>query len=128
MRENTSLYLPRVDATLSKHEIYETIENIGLGRIHDIILKSNKTRPYDVKTNSVFVKFIYWFDNEYVNVIRTRLFENNESLYVIYADPWFWKIMAYRRKPVYDMKRISFYTDCSANNKPKSSDHIIECV
>jgi hypothetical protein len=108
MKDNDTLFIPRVDAALSKHEIFAKIENIGLGRIHYVVVKPNKTRTTDEQSNFVFVTFMYWFSSEYVNVILDRLFVKNERLNVIYDDPWFWKIMAYRRKPVKDMKRIAF--------------------
>jgi hypothetical protein len=69
-----------------------TIERI------DIVSKKNDKEN---KFNRVFIHYREWNESENAIIARERLLEGKE-IKIIYDEPWFWKISAYKegeRKP-----------------------------
>jgi len=65
-----------------------------MGEIQRIDVIS-KTTEKGEKFNRVFVHFKRWFSNENSDMARERLL-NGKEIKIVYDDPWFWKVSAYR--------------------------------
>jgi len=65
-----------------------------MGEIQRIDVVS-KTTEKGEKFNRVFVHFKRWFANENADMARERLL-NGKEIKIVYDDPWFWKVSAYR--------------------------------
>jgi hypothetical protein len=65
-----------------------------MGEIQRIDVVS-KTTEKGEKFNRVFVHFKRWFANQNADMARERLL-NGKEIKIVYDDPWFWKVSAYR--------------------------------
>jgi hypothetical protein len=65
-----------------------------MGEIQRIDVVS-KTTEKGEKFNRVFVHFKRWFSNENADMTRERVL-NGKEIKIVYDDPWFWKVSAYR--------------------------------
>jgi len=97
--ENPSLCIPRVNEKITEKEIRRVIEEINIGKIARIdIMKINKSvKGIQYKFKSVFIHFYNWNKNDNAEQAKNRLL-NGKDIKVIYQDPWFWKITAYKYK------------------------------
>lgn len=89
-----SLCIPRVYANITERRIREIFGELFLGEISRIDMirkKSDKGENF----NRVFIHFTTWFGSENADYARKRLLSGNE-IKVVYDNPWFWKISAYR--------------------------------
>ena len=127
------LCIPRVYPNISESRIRRIFDDLNMGTLEriDIVSKYNVkpgARPAEKgeKFNRVFVHFRRWNDTENANIARERLL-NGKEIKIIYDDPWFWKISAYReaeRKPSAPHKSkptLQFDSDDeerSSNSKP----------
>ena len=93
------LCIPRVYANIKEARIRKIFDELDMGTIQriDIITKHSISKPHDKgeKFNRVFVHYSQWNDSENAQIARERLL-NGMEIKVIYDDPWFWKISAYR--------------------------------
>jgi len=115
-----SLCIPRVFPNINEMRIRKIFDELNMGLIQRIDVVS-KTTEKGEKFNRVFVHFSKWNNNETTNLARERLI-NGKEIKIIYDDPWFWKVSAYRPKeesttekkaprPVKRAARISFDED-----------------
>ena len=93
------LCIPRVYPNISESRIRKIFDDLGMGELEriDIVSKTSLkpgANPGD-KFNRVFVHFSRWNNSENANTARERLL-NGKEIKIIYDDPWFWKISAYR--------------------------------
>lgn len=94
------LCIPRVYPNISESRIRRIFDDLNLGALERIDIV-NKNSDKGEMFNRVFVHFRRWNDTENANIARERLL-NGKEIKIIYDDPWFWKISAYResvRKP-----------------------------
>ena len=89
-----SLCIPRVFANIDEKRIHRIFDDLNMGDIHKIDIIS-KTTEKGEKFNRVFVHFKRWFNNSNADTARERLL-NGKEIKIIYDDPWFWKVSAYR--------------------------------
>jgi hypothetical protein len=89
-----SLCIPRVFPNIDEKRIRRIFNDLALGEIQTIDFVSKKTdkgEPF----NRIFVHFRRWFSNQNADTARERLLDGKE-IKIIYDDPWFWKVSAYR--------------------------------
>lgn len=97
---NISLCIPRVFLNIDETRIRNIFNELDLGEIDRIdIIKTSHSLQADKKFNRVFIHFKQWFDSENSNSARERL-QNGKEIKIIYDEPWFWKVSAYRRQQV----------------------------
>ena len=91
-----SLCIPRVFANITQARIRSTIEALNLGEIERIDLVPVRDNNNTNQFQRVFIHFKKW-NNESENACkaRARILDNKE-IKIIYDDPWFWKVSAYR--------------------------------
>lgn len=89
-----SLCIPRVFSNWNETRIRRIFDDLGMGEIQRIDVVS-KTTEKGEKFNRVFVHFKRWFANENADMARERLL-NGKEIKIVYDDPWFWKVSAYR--------------------------------
>jgi hypothetical protein len=91
-----SLCIPRVFANITQARIRSTIEALNLGEIERIDLVPGRDNNNTNQFQRVFIHFKKW-NNESENACkaRARILDNKE-IKIIYDDPWFWKVSAYR--------------------------------
>jgi hypothetical protein len=94
-----SLCIPRVFLNVDEKRIRHIFDELDMGVIQRIDIV-NKTTEKGEKFNRVFVHFARWFDTENAVIARERLLEGKE-IKIIYDDPWFWKVSAYREAKSY---------------------------
>lgn len=89
-----SLCIPRVYSNIDEARIRRVFEELDMGDIQrvDVIGKTNEKGD---KFNRVFVHFKQWNASENANISRERLI-NGKEIKILYDDPWFWKVSAYR--------------------------------
>ena len=92
-----SLCIPRVYTNISEGRIRKIFNDLSLGVIERIDIIS-KTTEKGERFNRVFIHMERWFQNGNASVARERLL-NGKDIKVIYDDPWFWKVSAYRDSP-----------------------------
>jgi hypothetical protein len=94
------LCIPRVYPNISESRIRRIFDDLNMGVLERIDIVSKASEKGE-KFNRVFIHFRRWNDTENANNARERLL-NGKEIKIIYDDPWFWKISAYReaeRKP-----------------------------
>jgi hypothetical protein len=96
-----SLCIPRVFSNIDEKRIRRIFDELNLGIIERVDIV-NKTTEKGEKFNRVFVHFKRWFSNSNSDTARERLL-NGKEIKIIYDDPWFWKVSAYR--PPQEQKR-----------------------
>jgi hypothetical protein len=89
-----SLCIPSVFQSIDEYRIRRVFDDLNIGAIEriDIVQKTNKKGE---KSNRVFIHFRHWFNNKNADTSRERLL-NGKEIKIIYDDPWFWKVSAYR--------------------------------
>ncbi len=88
------LCIPRVYSNINESRIRKIFNDLHMGVLERIDIIS-KTTEKGEKFNRVFVHFHHWNHSENANIARERLLNGNE-IKIIYDDPWFWKISAYK--------------------------------
>jgi hypothetical protein len=92
-----SLCIPRVFSNIDERRIYRIFDDLKLGDIDRInIVRTNNSKGD--KCNRVFIHFTRWYNSRNADTARERLLNGND-IKVIYDDPWFWKVAAYREAP-----------------------------
>ncbi len=92
-----SLCIPRVFSNIGERHIYQIFDDLRLGDISRIdIVRANNAKGE--KCNRVFIHFSRWYNNRNADTARERLLNGND-IKVIYDDPWYWKVAAYREAP-----------------------------
>ena len=125
-----SLCIPRVFSNINEARIRRILAELNLGDIARVDIVSNKSQ--DKSFNRVFIHFNKWNTNENANTARERLI-NGKDIKIIYDDPWFWKVSAYReqtkhhhhnshRRPAGEKKVVSMAFD-SDEDAPKKPAH-----
>ena len=114
-----SLCIPRVFVNIDEKRIHRIFDELNMGDILRIDVVS-KTTEKGEKFNRVFIHFKKWFSNENSDTARERLL-NGKEIKIIYDDPWFWKVSAYREankgplrqeaKPAYKKASLQFDSD-----------------
>ncbi len=112
-----SLCIPRVYSNIDEARIRRVFEELDMGDIQRIDVIS-KTNDKGDKFNRIFVHFKQWNASENANIARERLI-NGKEIKILYDDPWFWKVSAYREparpsgsKPAYrPQKKASIQID-----------------
>jgi hypothetical protein len=89
-----SLCIPRVYPNIDERRIRKTFDDLNLGIIERVDIV-RKTTEKGEKCNRVFIHFSRWFSSRNADTARERLL-NGQDIKVIYDDPWFWKVAAYK--------------------------------
>jgi len=89
-----SLCIPRVFTNWTEQRIRRVFDELGMGEILRIDVVGKNTGKGE-KFNRVFVHFKRWFSNQNADMARERLL-NGKDIKIVYDDPWFWKVSAYR--------------------------------
>lgn len=89
-----SLCIPRLFNNVTEETIRITMNNLQLGVLHKIDI-TNKINKYGDNYKMAFIHFKKWNIDERTNSIRENLI-NGKEVKIIYDDPWFWKVSAYR--------------------------------
>jgi hypothetical protein len=130
-----SLCIPRVYPNISENRIRKIFDDLALGAIDhvDII---GKTTEKGEKFNRVFIHFRRWYTDGNAEVARERLL-NGKDIKIIYDDPWFWKVSAYReqapvsrpdtRQQNHSQKKPTIlFDDEDDNKKPRKQQHNVQ--
>ena len=89
-----SLCIPRVFPNIDERRIRKIFETLNMGEISRVDIVRKNTEKGD-NFNRVFIHWKYWNNSENANISRERLL-NDKEVKIIYDEPWFWKISAYR--------------------------------
>ncbi len=111
-----SLCIPRVFSNIDERRIYQIFDDLRLGDIDRInIVRGNNAKGE--KCNRVFIHFTRWYNSRNADTARERLLNGND-IKVIYDDPWFWKVAAYREAPPsHRVQSDRSVSDRSANDR-----------
>ena len=90
-----SLCIPRVFSNITEARIRKVINDLSMGDIERIDMVS-KTTDKGEKFNRVFIHFRKWADDGNAAIARVRLV-NGKEIKIVYDEPWFWKVSAYRK-------------------------------
>jgi hypothetical protein len=120
-----SLCIPRVYPNIDERRIRKTFDDLNLGIIERVDIV-RKTTDKGEKCNRVFIHFNRWFNSRNADTARERLL-NGQDIKVIYDDPWFWKVAAYKEAPrveeerLYERRREPVRRDSSRERRRDSS-------
>ena len=122
-----SICIPRVFSNIDEKRIRRVIGELNLGDIDRVDIISSKPLDKGEKFNRVFIHFARWNKNENANISRERLI-NGKEIKIIYDDPWFWKVSAYREQQTSahrpskteSTKKVSITFDSDEESRPKS--------
>ncbi len=116
-----SLCIPRVYPNIDERRIRKTFDDLNLGIIERVDIV-RKTTEKGEKCNRVFIHFSRWFNSRNADTARERLL-NGQDIKVIYDDPWFWKVAAYKEAPRVeeDRRREPVRRDSSRERRRDSS-------
>jgi hypothetical protein len=89
-----SLCIPRVFTNWTEARIRGVFDELNMGDIQRIDVLC-KTTEKGEKFNRVFIHFKRWFSNPNADMARERLL-NGKEIKIMYDEPWFWKVSAYR--------------------------------
>jgi hypothetical protein len=117
-----SLCIPRVFPNINKARISKVFDDLKLGEI-DRLDMIQRTSEQGVKFNCVFIHFTKWEDTPEIKKIRESLL-NNKEIKVIYDEPWFWKVSAYRQREVKKKKTMPTIL-LDDNNQKQSTTHTL---
>jgi hypothetical protein len=126
-----TICIPRVFSNINETRIRKVFDDLKMGQIERVDIVS-KTTEKGEKFNRVFVHFKKWNTEGNAQVARERLL-NGKDIKIVYDDPWFWKVSAYRQpdrehqqprqkthqKPAYKKPTIEF--DSDEDQRPVSS-------
>jgi len=124
-----SLCIPRVFANVDENRIRRIFDDLNVGIIERIDIV-RKTTEKGEKSNRVFIHFKHWFNNKNADLSRERLL-NGKDIKIIYDDPWFWKVSAYRetnkaphnvKSDIHSQKRASIQFDSDDDRRPERRD------
>ena len=93
-----SLCIPRAFSNIDESRIRRIFNELDMGEIQRIDIVG-KTTEKGEKFNRIFVHFKKWFVNKNADIARERLI-NGKEIKIVYDDPWFWKVSAYREREV----------------------------
>jgi hypothetical protein len=122
------LCIPRVYPNINEQRIRKIFDDLNMGILEriDIVGKNNGKGD---KFNRVYVHFRRWNTTENAIIARERLL-NGKEIKIIYDDPWFWKISAYRetqRKPNNSGERKSTLAlDFNEERYPRPSKDVFQ--
>jgi hypothetical protein len=102
---NMTLCIPRVFSNIGEKRIRSVFYALKLGHIGRIDIVS-KTSERGERFNRVFIHFERWFDTE--NAFSAlKLLNEGKDIKVIYDEPWFWKVSAYKpNRRVENVKQV----------------------
>ena len=89
-----SLCIPRVYPNISEGRIRKIFDELNIGVIERVDIVS-KTTEKGERFNRVFIHMERWFQSSNACVARERLL-GGKDIKIIYDDPWFWKVSAYK--------------------------------
>ena len=89
-----SLCIPRVFKNITEARIRKTIGELNIGDIERIDVITKTSEKGDA-FNRVFIHFKKWYTEGNAKIARERLLQGKE-IKIIYDEPWFWKVSAYR--------------------------------
>jgi hypothetical protein len=122
-----SLCIPRVFSNITEVRIRKVINDLNMGDIERIDMVS-KTTEKGEKYNRVFIHFRKWASDGNAAIARERLV-NGKEIKIVYDDPWFWKVSAYRKDTSknresaprkYEAKKPSFCFDSQEQDRPQN--------
>lgn len=84
--KNPSLCIPRINSHFQKWQIHQVFEKLHIGKIKRI----DQSYNHNTNTKRVFIHFDFWYKNEKVEYIQTKL-SQNKHINIVYDDFHFWK-------------------------------------
>jgi hypothetical protein len=111
-----SICIPRVFPNINEKRIRKVFDELNMGIIERIDIVSKSTEKGE-KFNRVFIHFKKWNSEGNAEIARERLL-NGKDIKIIYDDPWFWKVSAYRKPAASDPKQKAHKTHVKPYKKP----------
>ena len=88
--QKMSLCIPRILSNITKEYIHDIFNKLNIGTIHRIDIVRNKNL-----SNKAFIHFSKWNNGENADIVKERLLLDKD-IKIVYNNPWFWKIVAFR--------------------------------
>jgi hypothetical protein len=111
-----SICIPRVFPNINETRIRKVFDELNMGIIERIDIVSKSTEKGE-KFNRVFIHFKKWNSEGNAEIARERLL-NGKDIKIIYDDPWFWKVSAYRKPVASDPRQKAHKTNVKPYKKP----------
>jgi hypothetical protein len=91
------LFIPRVLFNTTEKQIKDIFNRLNIGIIDHIdLIPKNDEKNQKNKSKRVYIHLKKWLDTENAKITKER-FGNNQDIKVIYDEPWFWKVSAYKK-------------------------------
>jgi hypothetical protein len=113
------LCIPRVFPNITEQRIRRIFDDLHLGIIERVDIVANTSKSGE-NYNRVFVHFQQWNATESAEEVRRRLQEGKE-IKIIYDEPWFWKVSAYRPPVLRPIQERTRPTPRTIHQRPKAT-------
>lgn len=112
-----SLCIPRVFNGITEEIIKKVLNELKFGIIEkiDIIEKKNQKEE---NFKCVFIHFKKWNTIDTTNATREKLL-SGKDIKIMYDEPWFWKVSAYRPKNIVNMNMNNAFKNNAVDPNPK---------
>ena len=97
-----SLCIPRVFSNIDEKRIRRIFDELNMGDIERVDIVNVQGEKGE-KFNRVFIHFKRWLSNTTADMARDKLL-NGKEIKIIYDEPWFWKVSAYRESRAAESK------------------------
>jgi hypothetical protein len=87
IKQDMSLFIPRVFSNITSEKIKVVIENYGLGQVQRVDLVSKGTY------NSAYIHFKFWYNNPDVLDFQNRASDPLKKAIITYEAPWYWIVL-----------------------------------
>ena len=104
-----SICIPRVFKDVKEETVRNVFHELNFGLIRKIEI-INKFNQKGENFKCVFIHFINWNVNELVNETREKLL-SGKDIKIMYSEPWFWKVVAYRKSEATFKSETTFKSD-----------------
>ena len=127
-RNIPSLCIPRVFPNIDERRIRGVFDSLDMGEIERVDIIKRTTEKGE-NFNRVFIHWKSWNSSDNANQARERLL-NGKEIKIVYDDPWFWKISAYREpparhavnRPPVNRPPVSISFDSDEDRRPRQQD------
>jgi hypothetical protein len=98
------LCIPRVFPNIKETRIHAVINELNMCKIEKIDMVQ-KTGEKGEKFNRVFIHIKEWYQNNTNAQAAQERLKEGKDIKIIYDDPWFWKVSAYRKPQYHPQKQ-----------------------
>jgi hypothetical protein len=115
-----TLCIPRAIISITESQVRSIFNSLNIGNIGRIDM-NKKLSEKGEQYQRIFIHFNNWYSNETAIMAKERLI-NGKEIKIIYDDPWFWKVSAYRASSNSSYQCVYNYGNDNSNDSNSNSN------